>query len=80
MAVWRAHIITSGGRPDVDPVRFCMDKAVVGIGWQVDANAPLTAEAYLLLAAHTYPDDNGVVAAFRAIHNRMAVDDLCWTQ
>ena len=78
--IWRINI-----KPDaeeVDPVRFCLDRNILGIGWPVERDAPLTMGAYYRLGNEAYRGDShkGWLAAINAIGKRMMEKDLCWTR
>ncbi len=79
--LWRLNI-----KPDaqegVDPVRFCLDKQILGVGWPVDSDSPLDWKTYCRLGQRAYRRRwrQGWRAATNAIHDRMKKDDLCWTR
>lgn len=80
-ALWRLNI-----KPDaqegVDPVRFCLDKQILGVGWPVDSDSPLDWKTYCRLGQSNYRGrwQKGWRAATNAIHDRMKTNDLCWTR
>ena len=79
--IWRLNI-----KPDaqegVDPVRFCFDKQILGVGWPVDSDSPLNWKTYCRLGQKEYQGEaqKGWRAATNAIHDRMKKNDLCWTR
>ena len=83
--IWRLNI-----KPDaekgVDPRMFCIDRNILGIGWPadspVDTDTPLDWDAYYNLGMEQYYNerDKGWWPGVNAIHNRMKIDDLCWTR
>jgi hypothetical protein len=82
--VWRLNIKTAA-KESVDPRMFCIEKGVLGVGWQVDYDkTPVSWKTYYKLAMAEYYDiedrDNGWWPAVNAVKNRMSVDDLCWTR
>lgn len=81
MTIWRLTI-NPAANEDVDPKRFCIDRNILGVGWPVDTIGPLDWDTYYALAAERYynEDNRGWLPAVNAIHNRMEVDDLCWTR
>lgn len=80
ITIWRLNI-----KPDavegVDPRKFCFEKGILGIGWQVHTDGPLDWDTYVSLGEKEYPGDGHKSwrAAANAIHN-MAINDLCWTR
>lgn len=80
ITIWRLNI-----KPDaaegVDPRKFCFERCILGIGWPVNANAPLDWDTYRNLGSKEYQGDGHKSwrAATNAIHN-MAINDLCWTR
>ena len=81
MTIWRLNINPEAG-DDIDPRKFCIDKRILGVGWQVDKHKPLDWNAYEELGTKEYYDkgDNGWWPAVNAIGNRMECGDLCWTR
>ena len=82
MHIWRLHI-SPDSKPNVDPRAFCFEKSILGVGWGVDADAPLDWPSYYELANKQYYEENKDKEwwpVFNAIYNRMAIDDLCWTR
>ena len=77
MRIWRLHIKTNG----VNPKEFCIDRDILGVGWQVSKDAPLDWDTYWRLGKNEHEErgDKGWRKALNAIGRRMAVDDLCWT-
>lgn len=79
MAIWRINLKPGAGE-GVDARQHCLDKAVVGIGWQVDFDEDsITYESYQVKAKETYGDSSWW-PAFNAICHRMEEDDLIWTR
>ena len=85
MTIWRIHL-----KPDsaewIDPVKFCIDNKIVGVGWSIDniganRNIPISWADYSSKAEEKYwPEDNGWRPAVRALYERMNEDDLIWTR
>ena len=83
--IWRLNIKPDAAK-GVDPRMFCIERNILGIGWPVvspvDADTPRDWDAYYNLGMEQYynEDDKGWWPAVNAIHNRMKIDDLCWTR
>ena len=81
MNIWRLTIST-GAEEGVDPREFCVVRKMMGVGWAVDPDGPLTWEEYEALGRQKYHEqgDKGWWPALNAIHNRAEKGDLCWTR
>ena len=81
--IWCLNI-KPAAQEGVDPVRFCLDRNILGIGWQVDWNGPgpLDLDTYYRLGHETYSGDlhKAWLAAINAIGKRMKENALCWTR
>lgn len=80
--IWRLNI-KPDAQKDVDPRNFCFERNILGVGWQVDADSPLTKEIYCHLGRKKYLEKNGDKGwwpAVNAVLNRMKRDALCWTR
>ena len=81
-SIWRLHIKTAA-KEGVDPFEFCIKKKILGLGWQVsasDENESLDWDSYYQLAEELHGRDRSWRPAVNAIHDRMKVDDLCWSR
>ena len=78
--IWRLNIKTDA-EEGVDPRAFCIDRNILGIGWQV-ADSPLNRDAYYALGLREYYEngDKGWWPAVNAILYKMNMYDLCWTR
>ena len=81
-SLWRITI-----NPDAeatsDPREFCLKQGYCGVGWSVETDATsLDWETYYQLGEkqYYYKDDRGWWPAIHALHDRMEIDDLCWTR
>lgn len=86
MTIWRIHL-KPGSIEGIDPVKFCIDNKIVGVGWSIDnisANRKTPVswdDEYYPMAKEKYNSkDNGWWPAVNAMHNRMSEDDLIWTR
>ena len=81
MTIWRIHIKTDA-EAGIDPVQFCIDNNIVGVGWPVDTDreTSLSWDKFVSEAEKRYPKDNGWWPAVRALYERMNEDDLVWTR
>ena len=83
MTIWRIHIKTDA-EAGIDPVQFCIDNKIVGVGWSIDKNTETTIswDEYYAEAENKYyrNGDKGWWPAVNALHNRMSEDDLIWTR
>ena len=78
--IWRLTI-NPAAEESVDPRMFCIKRNILGVGWRVDADAPLDWDTYYNEGMREYYEgDRGWWPAVNAIHNRMAIGDLCWTR
>mgnify|MGYP000925099143 CR=1 FL=1 len=79
MNIWRIHLKTAS-QVGVDQRQLCLDKGIVGVGWQIDyETVPVTWEEYRRIAEVDYGDISWKTA-LNAIKNRIQVDDLIWTR
>jgi hypothetical protein len=79
--LWRIHIRPGEGRTDpVLSYGLCLDRRVIGVGWQVDKDAitPLSIEDYFKLGAVIYGEEwnSGKIAV--GLLAKMELDDLVW--
>lgn len=74
MNLWRLHIRPSS--KDTNPVKFCINKGIVGFGWPVD-EAPISKSNYLELGEKKY-GYSGWRKAANALLNRVKKNDLLW--
>jgi hypothetical protein len=76
VTVWRLHI-----RPDAtratNPVQFCLERSVIGIGWRVDPS-PDSRDEYFERGQVAYQGSKGWKQAANAIVDGMKQDDLVW--
>ena len=83
MNIWRIHIRTDA-EAGIDPVQFCIDNKIVGVGWSIDPAGETTIswDEYYAQAENKYyrNDDKGWWPALNAMYNRMSEDDLIWTR
>ena len=82
MNIWRLNI-KPDAKQDVDPRMFCIDRAILGVGWPVDwGGGPLDRDTYYALGEEKYynQEDKGWWPAVNAILYRMEIGDLCWTR
>jgi hypothetical protein len=76
MTVWRLHIRPDANR-SADPVQFCLDRNVIGIGWSVEPS-PKSREEYLEKGRAKYQGSKGWKQAATAIIDSMKQDDIVW--
>ena len=76
MRIWRLHL-KPGARQGADPMQFCIHYNILGVGWPVKQNAPLSWDIYWTLGKKKY-GDKGWRTALNAVGRRMAAADLCW--
>jgi hypothetical protein len=78
--VWRLNIKTAA-KIGVDPRRFCLDKNILGVGWQVNQSGSVDWEGYIAEARVKYKSrGRSFSVAINALKNRMKIGDLCWTR
>ena len=79
--VWRINL-KSDADEGIDSRMFCINKGILGVGWQVDCEGDIDWETYYQRATDVYykKGDKGWWPALNAIKNRMAINDLCWTR
>ena len=80
--IWRLHIKTAA-EAGVDPHNFCIEKNILGVGWQVEtAKNPLSWDCYYKLGKEGYEEegDKGWKAAVNALHDGMKCGALCWSR
>jgi len=79
MNTWRIHL-KADAQEGIDQRQLCLDKGIVGVGWQIDySNIPVTWEEYRGTAEVVY-GDRSWKAALNAMKNRIQVNDLIWTR
>lgn len=75
MNIWRIHL-KEDSQAGIDQRQLCLDKGIVGVGWQIDyETVPVTWDEYWETAEGDYGDSSWK-AAINAIKNRIQVDDL----
>lgn len=80
MKVWRLNIKTAA-KEGINPGRFCLERNILGVGWQVNQLGDVNWDKYIAEAKGKYKKyGRKFTAAINAIKNRMKVDDLCWTR
>jgi len=82
MNVWRINLKPSAAA-GIDPRRLCLDKGIVGVGWQIDwQSEPVLWVDYERKAIEIYYNngDKSWWPALNAIYNRIKTDDLIWTR
>lgn len=79
--VWRINL-KSDADEGIDSRMFCINKGILGVGWQVDCEGDIDWETYYQRATDVYykKGDKGWWPALNAIKNRMSINDLCWTR
>jgi hypothetical protein len=79
MNIWRIHL-KADSQAGVDQRQLCLDKGIVGVGWQIDyENEPVSWDEYYETAKGDYGDTSWWTA-LNAMKNRMQLDDLIWTR
>ena len=79
MNIWRIHL-KAAAKSGVDQRQLCIDKNIVGVGWQIDyETVPVLWEEYWEVAKGDYGDSSWK-SALNAMKNRVQVDDLIWTR
>jgi hypothetical protein len=79
MNIWRIHL-KAAAQTGVDQRQLCLDKGIVGVGWQIDyETTPVSWDEYLETAKGDYGDTSWWTA-INAMKNRMQIDDLIWTR
>jgi len=79
MNIWRIHL-KPGSAQEVEPRQLCMDKGIVGVGWQIDYKTiPVSWDEYSKTAEDVH-DYGAWRAALNAMKNRMQINDLIWTR
>lgn len=82
MTVWRINL-KPDAEPNIEPVDFCMEGNILGVGWPVDGGHPnMTKEEYDNLGSAQYCGEgyNGWRRALNVILYRMDIGQLCWTR
>lgn len=74
MNLWRLHIRPSS--EGTNPVKFCIEKGIVGFGWRVD-KVPTSKKEYLEMGENEW-GYTGWRRASNALLNRVQEDDLLW--
>lgn len=74
--IWRIHIRPKSAKPGVDSTKFCLKKAIIGIGWKIDSN-PHSEEEYLRSGKKSH-DSRSWRKATNAILRNMKIGDLIW--
>lgn len=80
--VWRINL-KPGSSNGVDPRKLCLDRNIVGVGWQIaKVEEPVTWKYYEKEATKKYYDqgDKGWWPALNAMYHRIRKDDLIWTR
>ena len=78
--IWRLNIKTAAKR-GVNPRRFCLDRNILGVGWQVSQPGVVEWDDYIAEARDKYKTKGrSFSVAINALKNRMEVGDLCWTR
>lgn len=80
ISLWRVHL-----KPDadggVDPVKFCLDNGILGVGWDVPGLVYChSVTEYFSEAEKKWSDYKGWRSAANAIISRMGLNDLVWTR
>lgn len=79
MNIWRIHL-KAAAQVGVDQRKLCLDKGIVGVGWQVEYDSgPVLWEYYFMAASLKYGARNWKIA-LTAIKHRIQIDDLIWTR
>lgn len=79
MNIWRINLKSAGNDPDY----FCIDNNLLGVGWPVDGGyTGMDWNKYYDLGNKQYRSkgDKGWWPAVNAMHNRMNINDFCWTR
>ena len=82
MTVWRINL-KPDANPNIDPVDFCMQMNILGLGWPVDGGyIGMGQDEYrnLGMAQYYNEGDRGWLPAINAIMDRMEIGHLCWTR
>lgn len=81
MRIWRLTISTKP-KEGIDARMFCIQNNFIGVGWQVDQDAPMDWQTYYRLGNEMYRErgHEGWWPAVNAIRNKMENGDLCWTR
>lgn len=79
-SVWRLNIKTAA-KAGIDPRRFCLERGILGVGWQVEQTGDITWTSYISEAKPLYKSSGrSFTVAMNALKHRMAIGDLCWTR
>lgn len=80
MTVYRIHIRPKGGNADpVYSFNYCLEKKVLGVGWQTDTHTSgLSWEEYENEATKIYGSSD--LSRVKYLKNNIKVDDLLWTR
>jgi hypothetical protein len=81
MNTWRINL-KPGSANGIDPRKLCINKGIVGVGWQIDwEQEPILWETYEKEATEMYYNkgDKSWWPALNAIYYRIKKDDLIWT-
>jgi hypothetical protein len=78
--LWRIHIRPGGGEVDTAlSYALCLKEGVIGVGWQVEADGPLSLEEYLKLCADAYSESSWQSAKTAVgLLEQMSCGDLVW--
>jgi hypothetical protein len=77
--LWRIHIRPGGDEPNpAKSYAFCLRKEVIGVGWGVASDGPLTLEHYLELCGRLYPGTAKIGKRAVSLLHSMANGDLVW--
>lgn len=79
MNIWRIHL-KSVSQAGIDQRQLCLDKGIVGVGWQIHHEAvSVSWDDYWRKAESKYGSSSWK-AALNAVKNRIQVNDLIWTR
>lgn len=79
MNIWRIHL-KADAQAGVDQRQLCLDKGIVGVGWQIDyQTTPVTWENYSETGEDVY-GDSSCRSALNTIKNRIQLNDIIWTR
>jgi hypothetical protein len=77
--LWRIHIRPGDGEVDTQlSYTLCLKEGVIGVGWQVDTDVPVSLEKYLQLCADAYPEQQGNARSAVGLLAQMDLGDLVW--
>ena len=84
MTVWRIYLDPerpSGCQLEQTTFDYCIEHGLLGIGWRLEPDYPVSIEDYERLASNQYQGDGHMAwrSAFNAIRE-MRQGDFCWTR